>query len=248
MCTKDVRSMDAPNYDNLANMYEELPVKQGHFLMPQWPFRLIMLGPSGSGKTNLLMDIIFHYLYFDRLYIYCKGSNENKYAAIKEFMELVAEKKKVPLSEVFFMGTEKDIPDPNEYDKQYQNLCIYDDMVTLTAREQNNISQMYIRGRKENCSSIYLSQSYFKIPKDIREQTNYVVIYRLDDIDDVMRIRRRHGTRISVKDFLKLYHECTEEKNKFMLLDNRTDELPLAFRKGWDGVLNIGVLTTIKRV
>ena len=39
-----------------------------HLLAPQWPFRLLILGNSGSGQKSLLLNLIYNYLCFDKVY------------------------------------------------------------------------------------------------------------------------------------------------------------------------------------
>ena len=47
--------------------------------MPDRCFRMLVCGPSGSGKTNLLLDMIYRLLYFDKLYLYAKNLQQSKY-------------------------------------------------------------------------------------------------------------------------------------------------------------------------
>ena len=51
--------------------------------MPDRCFRMLMVTPSGSGKTNLLLDLIYRLLYYDKIYV-CKESSTIK---ISEFVE-----------------------------------------------------------------------------------------------------------------------------------------------------------------
>lgn len=233
--------MDILNFDSIAGDYNENPCVQGHFLMPKWPFRMIVNGPSGCGKSNLVFNMITKHLYFDKLYVYAKDIDEDKYQLLKDFMKAIAEAKGVPVSSIFTMSDDpKDIPDPNFFDPKFQNLIIFDDMVV--ERLQDKIEELFIRGRKRNCSIIYISQSYFDIPKKVRMNANYVALFGIDNEDEVTAIRRKHGARLTKDQFLKLFHEITDQRHSFMLLDNVSPELPLAFRKGFDGLLDVSKL------
>ena len=51
-------------------------------------------------------------------------------------------------------------------DREFQKIVIFDDFVT--EKNQAPIVKYFTCGRRRNCSSIYLSQSYFNTPKPIR--------------------------------------------------------------------------------
>ena len=51
--------------------------KQKVPFMPDRCFRMLLAAPSGGGKTNLLLDMIYRLLYFDKIYLYKdKGRGE----------------------------------------------------------------------------------------------------------------------------------------------------------------------------
>jgi hypothetical protein len=55
--------MNAPiiNFDD-----DEEEYLNKHILAPHWPFRLLICGQTESGRTNLLMNLIFNYLYYNK--------------------------------------------------------------------------------------------------------------------------------------------------------------------------------------
>ena len=57
-----------------------------------------------------------------------------------------------------------------------QRLVIFDDFVC--EKNQNDIINYFINGRHFNCSVIYLSQSFFKVPKNIRDTSSHFCIFR----------------------------------------------------------------------
>jgi len=54
----------------------------------------------------------------------------------------------------------------SELDDDNQKIVIFDDFVC--EKNQKLLIDYFIRGRRKNCSVIYLSQSYYLTPKDIR--------------------------------------------------------------------------------
>ena len=43
------------------------------------PFRMLIIGPSGSGKTNTLLHLIDKFHLIDKIYLYAKDTDEEKY-------------------------------------------------------------------------------------------------------------------------------------------------------------------------
>ena len=44
-----------------------------------WPFRMLIIGPSGSGKTNTLLHLVDEFHPIDKIYLYAKDTDEDKY-------------------------------------------------------------------------------------------------------------------------------------------------------------------------
>ncbi|CAH3196119.1 unnamed protein product, partial [Porites evermanni] len=83
----------------------------------------------------------------------------------------------------------EDVPDPKELNKEDKNLLIFDDLILA---KQNKIEDYYTRGRHSNVDCIYLSQNYFKLPRQtIRENAN---LFRLfpQDLKNVNHIFNDH--------------------------------------------------------
>ena len=217
------------NYDNDK---EEFLNK--HVLVPLWPFRLLICGSSGCGKTNLLMNLIYNYLYYNKIYIYAKDLTESKYQMLQDFFEEVNETMKDETGEDFqvaiFSSSKDDIVNVDDLDKEYQNLIIFDDFVTES--DQHLIIDLFIRSRKKNCSLIYLTQSYFSTPKDIRLQCNYFIFYYISNERELTEIQRDHCLDVDKETFKTYYNKATSESYSFFLIDKKSREL--RFRKNFD--------------
>ena len=209
-----------------------------HVLAPIWPFRLLICGSTGCGKTNLLLNLILYYLHYNKIYVYAKDLTEQKYQKLQEFFEEVNDILKEKTGEVLeiatFSSNKDDIVNVDELDKEYQNLIIFDDFVT--EKDQYLIEDLFIRGRKKNCSLIYLTQSYFSTPKDIRLQCNYFVLYNISNERELSDIRRDHCLDIDKEKFKEYFKKATSESFNFLLIDKKTKEL--RFRKNLDEILS----------
>ena len=100
-----------------------------------------------------------------------------------------------------------------------QSLVIFDDL--CLEKSQERIEQMFIRGRKiaGGISIMYLTQSYFKVPKTIRINCTYIILKKLASTRDLNLILSDYNLGVSKDTLLELYKYCTREPTNFMLLD-----------------------------
>ena len=90
--------MKIPNYDvkdDFASNY-----KQKVSFMPDRCFRMLICAPSGSGKTNLLLDMIYRLVYYDKIYLYAKNLQQNKYQHLIKLFEPISEEIGYPIIEI----------------------------------------------------------------------------------------------------------------------------------------------------
>ena len=66
--------------------------------------------------------------------------------------------------------------DEYNVDKERKILIVFDDMIAdmIHNKKLNSIvTELFIRGRKLNISLVFITQSYFKVPKDVRLNTTH---------------------------------------------------------------------------
>ena len=88
--------------------------------------------------------------------------------------ERIAEVNKIPIDEIFHSSNEEIIP-ISETEDRNQKVVIFDDHVC--EKNQNDIINYFIQGRHKNCCVIYISQSYYKTPKDIRINSSHYIVF-----------------------------------------------------------------------
>ena len=74
----------------------------------------------------------------------------------------------------------KNIDDYNP-DKENKILIVFDDMIAdmIHNKKLNSIvTELFIRGRKLNISLVFITQSYFKVPKDVRLNTSHFLLQK----------------------------------------------------------------------
>ena len=98
---------------------------------------------------------------------------------------------------------------------------------------------MFIRGRKLNISLVFITQSYFKVPKDVRLNTTHFFITKILSKRELQQIAINHSSNISTEDFVNIYRKCTAEPYSFYVIDTTlAPDNPLRFRKNLFGIYN----------
>ena len=175
---------------NLGNITKENNKKHNE----KWPYipdhlyRILIIGGSGSGKTNRLLNLINEQNDVDKSYLYARDLNEPKYKIlIKKCKD----------------GEIKHLNDPNEFiecsntmDDVYENihdydlnrkkkiLIVFDDTIAdimANKRFQPILKELFIRCRKLNISLVFITQSNFSVPKDVRLNSAHYLIMKINN-------------------------------------------------------------------
>ena len=90
---------------------------------------------------------------------------------------------------------------------------------------------MFIRGRKLNICLVFITQSYFKVPKDVRLNTTHFCIAKIPNKRELQHIAQNHSSDISTEDFINIYRECTAKPYFFLVNDTTlASHNPLRFK------------------
>ena len=93
-------------------------------------------------------------------------------------------------------------------------LVVFDDMIAdmIHNKKLNSIvTELFIRRWKLNISLVFITQSYFKVPKDVRLNTTYFLISKIPNRREHQQIAINHSSDINTKDFNNIYRKCTAE-------------------------------------
>ena len=96
--------------------------------------------------------------------------------------------------------------------KKRKILIAFDDMIDdIINKEIINpvLTELFIRGRKLNISIVFIAQSYFKVPKDVRLNSTYFFMMKIPNKRELHQITLNHSSGIDLKDFTKIYKKCT---------------------------------------
>ena len=89
----------------------------------------------------------------------------------------------------------KNIDDYNA-DKDHRILIVFDDIIAdmIHDKKLNSIvTELFIRGRKLNISLVFITQSYFKVPKDVRLNTAHIFITKIPNKRELQQIAFNHS-------------------------------------------------------
>ena len=128
----------------------------------------------------------------------------------------------------------KNINDCNP-NRRRKILIVFDDIIAeiMTNRKfQPILKELFIRCRKIYISLVFITQSYFSVPKDVRLNSTHYFIVKINNKRELQNIAINHSADIDHKDFIKIYRECTKEPYTFLTIDTTLPSSnPLRFRK-----------------
>ena len=213
------------NFDNYTNEYKtEHNLKWPYF--PDHPYRILIIGGSGSGKINALLNLINNQPDIDKIYLYAKDPYEAKY------QYLINKCKKVGLNHYddlkAFMEYSNDMQDVykniEEYnpDQENKSLIVFDYMIAnmINNKKLNPIvTELFLRGRKLDISIVFITQSYFKVPEEVRLSTTHFIIMKIQNKRELQQIALNHLLDIDFKDVIKIYKTFTAEPYSFLVND-----------------------------
>ena len=113
-------------------------------------------------------------------------------------------------------------------------LIVFDDMIAdiMTNKKiQAILKELFIGCKKVNISLVFITQSYFSVPKDVKLNSTHYLIKRINNRKKLQNIVINHSVDIDYNDFLRIYRECTRETYSFLTMDTSLSAGdPLRFR------------------
>ena len=226
-------NLDSIVNDNNKKYNENCPY------VPDHAYRVLIIGGSGSAKANTLLNLINEQRDIDQIYLYGKDLSESKYANLIKNREN-AEIKHLNDSKAFTCcsNTMDDVYeniDNYNPDRKRKVLISFDDMIAdiMTNKKfQSTIKELFIRCRKINISLVFITQSYFSVPKDVRLNSTHNLVMKINNKRELQNIAINYSADIDYKDFIKMYKKCTKEPYNFLAIDTTLPSInPLRFRK-----------------
>jgi len=217
----------------IINFYDVIPKKyleivenpNEHLHNIKIPFRMCVVAPSGSGKTNFLLNLI-------KVFSQGKGTfadidiiTSNKDEALYNY--LTGEVEEIQVKEGM-----SSTPKLDDMDKKYNHLVVWDDLVLNKNLE--TVEKYYMRARKLNCSVVFLSQSYYDIPKFIRKNSSYLVLLDLGgNKREQTAIMNEWSTDLDKDELKAVYNDATKEALNPLIITGGKVPRNKKYRKGF---------------
>jgi hypothetical protein len=197
----------------LVNWYEQMPEKYQEPLVHMTiPMRCALLGNTGSGKSNTLLNMIMALNRWSVIVMAVKCPEESLYQSVIATIREIEKKLSTPTHTVNILTvvTEIDeIPPLESFDDTKQSLVIFDDMIGEKEAKLKHIYDFWIRGRRQGVSTIFLSRSYFSIPKLIRKNLTCICFKEVGTNRELKAILSEY-TQLhkTVNDLKDMYVQC----------------------------------------
>ena len=184
------------NLDSTTNENNKEQIKKWP-LTPDYLYRILIIGGSGLGKANALLNLISQQDDIDKIYLYAKDLSEPKYEVLTKRYEDAGTKHLNAFIECSntMDDTYENIDDYNP-NRERKILIVFDDMVAdvmANKKFQAIIKGLLIRCRKLNISLMFITQSYFSVPKDVRLNSTHYLIMKFNNKRELQNIAINHS-------------------------------------------------------
>ena len=95
---------------------------------------------------------------------------------------------------------------------------LFDDMIVdMHSNKKSNeiVTKLIIRSRKLSISLTFITQSSFKVLKDVRLNTTHFFIQKIPNKRELKQIALNHSSNVDFKDSMNLYQKCTAKPYSF---------------------------------
>ena len=98
--------------------------------------------------------------------------------------------------------------------KKRKILIAFDTMIVYMLSNKNIIQE-----RKLNISLVFITQSYFAVPKNIELNSTHCSVIKILNKRELQQIAFNHSSNIDFQDFMNLYKKCTVKSYSFLVID-----------------------------
>ena len=146
-----------------------------------------------------------------KIYLYAKDPHESKYQSlINEGEGVGINHFNNPKAFIEYSNDMRDVyKNMNNYnpDKENKILIVFDDMIAdmINNKKLNSIvTELFTRCKKQNISLAFITQTYFKVPKDVRLNTTHFSIMKIPNKRELQQIAANHSSDTNTKDFIDI--------------------------------------------
>jgi len=217
----------------------------------EFPCRILACGPSGSGKTVAMLNVVLRHLVDKKI------TGRNLGRATDQVKDSIFNEIIVMSPSLYDDPAYEDLKNDKYIDSEIVSGFNYLDMEVITeimqgnsdgendeqtcliiddfAAQKKNLMQeqfldMWFRSRHQNITLIFMTQKYCQAPTALRQNCNYMMLFRPSTQLEARQIRMdNETTEINGEGFDQMFQDLTKEKHAFMWVD-KSDGKPKFFK------------------
>lgn len=188
-----------------------------HFIKPRAMISII--GSTGAGKTTALLEFLHRKndAFYEIIIFSGSTTDEPLYNLLKEHIDGIK-----------MIDSVEDLPELLDTDptaKNKEKLIVFDDIINLPKKDIIKIQKWFNSARKWGFSCVAMAQNYTNLSIQIRRNSMYFLVFRLNDINSINQIIKNHNNNGDDPALVKrLYFQATAKKGDFFILDLTSDD------------------------
>ena len=234
------KTLEKSNENRHAHKYDIVPIETDKTKLPQkasskqnitpmYPFSMVLSGRSGSGKTQLLLnmltrkDLLGDFYHKIIIFSPTAGDLDDTYSTLKLPPENFIKKFDSSMLETILNNRKAEIKKDGieKVGRHNRVILIFDDMIAERKfLESKENLMLFTLLRHYLISVVVLSQSFKKIPRSIRINSNFTCIFPSLESEIAIMIEEITPAGVSKKAFRKIIDYCTEGRYDFMTINN----------------------------
>lgn len=228
--------MDSPNMSTMqyektcsektTEEFKILPIKEtkARYVfqderVPSLPARICIVSGSDTGKSTMAINLV------DRMYklknVYLVSQT---YKSDGKWLGLTLKDVKLSWDEGWLYRVKEDAEQSEEH-----SLLIIEDMLDKIPRNSPALTSIATMGRHSNLSLIITTQYYRRIPPLVRTQFSDVIMFKINNKDELKKIIEDNAGDLSTPEFISVYARATTRPFGFLWIDKRKQQYKSAF-------------------
>ncbi len=216
------------------------------------PMRLGVVGNSGSGKSSIAFQLLIDPLkqFYSGIF---EGSNififsgstksDNKLKSLISCLE-------VPKTNIFNEYSDDliniiydEIEEENSQIKGKipHTLFLFDDLsfdYNIRSKKNNGLGRLFLNGRKNNISTIFISQKYNQIPPQVRVNLTGLILFNMPT-SELEAVERDHNFLTSKKSFYQMFRNNIKERHDALVINYSNSFKDLYLDKNFERIEHI---------
>ena len=157
----------------------------------------IFCGRTGSGKTNVIANLMKNKQllqgYYDLVYVFCLSPCNMLLDNCKDIIEKRMFTDGDPKKLAKIIKTQKEIVKNDGFERAPKILFIMDDMISEPSfMNSRPLKELFFAGTHFKCSCFVTSQSYVKIPRSLRINCHFLLLFHGITESEINRFSAEH--------------------------------------------------------